>query len=178
MSLRSPMRRYPTRPIFGRDASRAARSRRDENLSPANDPVFDELFNLARKAAVQNLEVKFKEAFAATPDRLDDWLRIAEEMRATGKRPQAGQLLTITLDHFEKTGTPEQRVKVLAFVAGALEKDRGHRQALIRALQDHHRERPAVELFLDACGLRADTPIDAALADLERMFQYDVGRYV
>jgi len=147
-------------------------------LSPANDPVFDELFNLARKAAVQNLEVKFKEAFAASPDRLDDWLRIAEEMKATGKRPQAGQLLSITIEHFEKSGTPEQRVKVLSFVAGALEKDRGHRQALVRALQDHHRERPAFELFLDACGLRADTPIDAALADLERMFKYDVGNYV
>lgn len=147
-------------------------------MSPANDNVFDELFNLARKAAGQNLEAKFREAFAAQPDRLDDWLRIAEEMKATGKRPQAGQLLSITIEHYERAGTPEQRVKVLSFVAGSLEKDRNHRQSLLRALQDLHGSRPAFELFLDATGLRADTPVDAALAELQRMLDYDVGCYV
>ncbi len=147
-------------------------------MSPANDSVYDELFNLARKASGQNLEAKFREAFTASPDRLDDWLRIAEEMKNTGKRPQAGQLLTITIEHFERSGTPEQRVRLLAFVAGALEKDRNHRQALLRALQDQHGSRPAFELFLDASGLRADTPIDAALGELQRMFDYDVGSFV
>lgn len=147
-------------------------------MSPANDPVFDELFNLARKAASQTLEAKFREAFAAAPERLDDWLRIAEEMKNTGKRTQAGNLLVITVDHYEKNGSAEQRVRLLSFVAGALEKDRGHRVALARALQDHHAGSAAFDLFLDACGLRADTPIDTALADLQRMWDYDVGRYV
>ncbi|MBM4015633.1 MAG: hypothetical protein FJ293_11810 [Planctomycetes bacterium] len=147
-------------------------------MSKANDPVFDELFNLARKAAAQSLEAKFKEAFAAAPDRLDDWLRIAEEMKNTGKRTQAGNLLVLTLDHYEKNGTPEQRVRLHSFVAGALEKDRNHRLALARALQEHHAESPAIELFLEACGLRADTPVDAAIADLQRMWDYDVGRFV
>jgi transcription elongation factor GreA len=147
-------------------------------LSKANDPVFDELFTLARKAAAQSLEAKFKEAFAAAPDRLDDWLRIAEEMKSTGKRTQAGNLLALTIDHYEKSGSAEQRVRLLAFVAGALEKDRNHRLALARALQEHHAASQAIDLFLDACGLRADTPVDAAFADLQRMWDYDVGRYV
>ena len=43
-------------------------------------------------------------------------------MKTTGKRSEAGVLLATTVDHFEKSGTPEQRVRVLAFVASALEK--------------------------------------------------------
>ncbi|MSR47997.1 MAG: hypothetical protein EXS13_13215 [Planctomycetes bacterium] len=146
-------------------------------MSPPTDPVFDELFNLARKAASQTLEAKFKEAFASSPDRLDDWLRIAEEMKTTNKRAQAGHLLTFAVEHYEKCGTPEQRVRLHSFIAGALEKDRGHRTTLARALQDFHASSPAFELFLDACGLRADTAIDAALTDLQKMWAYDVGCY-
>ncbi len=140
--------------------------------------MFDELFTLARKASGKDLEAKFLEAFTAAPERIDEWLRIAEEMKTTGKRTQAGNLLAHTIDHYEKSGNAEHRVKVLSFVAGALEKDRNHRASLARALQDLHHDKPAFELFLDACGLRGDATVDAALASLARMFDYDVGHYV
>jgi len=140
--------------------------------------VFDELLSLARKTGAQALEDKFLEAFTADPARLDLYLRVGEEMRATGKKEKAGTLLSLTVDHYEKHGTAEQRVKLLAFVASALEKDRAHRQTLARALHELHGARPGFELFLDACGLKGDVPVDAALARLDRMFQYDVGCFV
>ena len=142
------------------------------------DAVADELLALARKSAPPALEEKFLEAFTKDPDKLDVYLRVAEEMKATGKRQQAATLLSLTLDHYEKSGTPEQRVRILAFVAAALEKERAHRQQLARALQDLHGTKPAFELFLDASGLKGDTPVDEALARLEEMFDYDVGRFV
>src|SRR5262249_5468390 len=73
---------------------------------------------------------------------------------------------------------PEQRVKLYSFIASSLEKDRGHRQHLVRALSDLHGERQAFELFLDASGLKHDAPVDSALAKLEKMFDFDVGHYV
>lgn len=144
----------------------------------SHDSLLDELLALARKASGQHLETRFKEAAAKSPERLDDYLRLAEEMKAAGKRTQAGQLLATLVEHYEQMGTVEQRVRLLGFVAGALERDRNHRQALLRALAELHSQRAAAELFLDACGLRADAAVDAALASLERMFDYDVGRYV
>ena len=142
------------------------------------DSVADELLALARKSSPPALEEKFLDAFTTDPGRLDVYLRMAEEMKATGKKQQAGTLLALTLDHYEKSGTPEQRVKLLAFVAAALEKERAHRQQLARALHDLHGSRPAFELFLDACGVKAETPVDEALARLERMLRYDVGSFV
>jgi transcription elongation factor GreA len=147
-------------------------------LATVTDAAVDELLALARKSAPPALEEKFLEAFAADPGRLDVYLRIAEEMKATGKKEKAGTLLTLTLEHYEKSGTPEQRVKLLSFVASALEKERTYRQQLARALQDLHGERRGFELFLDASGLKGDVPVEAAIARLERMFQYDVGRFV
>ena len=151
---------------------------RKQTLTPGNDAVVDELLALARKSAQPLLEEKFLDAFTADPGRLDLFLRVAEEMKSSNKKTQAGNLLTITLEHYEKSGTPEQRVKLLAFVASALEKERQHRQALARALADLHGTKPAFELFLDACGLKGDTPVETALARLEKMFHYDVGRFV
>jgi transcription elongation factor GreA len=144
----------------------------------ATDPVVDELLALARKAASQPLEEKFLEAFTADPNRVDAFLRLAEEMKATGKRHQAGTLLSLTVEHYEKNGTVEQRVRVLSFVAGALEKERAHRQSLARALSDLHTERPAFELFLEASGLKSDAPVDLALERLHKMLAFDVGSYV
>src|SRR5688572_14619946 len=127
---------------------------RKQTLTPGNDAVVDELLALARKSAQPLLEEKFLDAFTADPGRLDLFLRVAEEMKSSNKKTQAGNLLTITLEHYEKSGTPEQRVRLLAFVASALEKERQHRQALARALADLHGTKPAFELFLDACGLK------------------------
>jgi transcription elongation factor GreA len=142
------------------------------------DAAIDELLALARKSSPAALEDKFLEAFTADPDRLDVYLRVAHELKTAGKKEKAGLLLSLTIEHYEKKGSPEQRAKVLAFVASALEKDRTHRQALVRALHDLHGQRPAFELFLDACGLKADAPVDVALARLEKMFHFDVGRFV
>jgi transcription elongation factor GreA len=147
-------------------------------LSTATDSFVDELLALARKAAPQPLEDKFLEAFSSAPERLDVYLRIGEELRSTGRRERAGQLLSITIDHYEKNGTPEERVRLLSFVAANLDRDRNHRQALVRALQDLHGHRQGFELFLDASGLRQDAAVEQALRRLERMFDYDVGRYV
>jgi transcription elongation factor GreA len=146
--------------------------------STATDSFVEELLALARKAAPQPLEDKFLEAFTSSPDRLEAFLRIGEELKSSGRRERAGQLLSITIEHYEKKGTAEQRVRLLAFVAGSLEKDRNHRQLLVRALQDLHGHRPAFDLFLDASGLRQDAPVEQALRRLEKMFDYDVGRYV
>ena len=148
-------------------------------MAAATDPLLDELLSLARKAAsAQALEEKFLEAFSADPDRIDLWLRIAEEMKSTNKREKAGTLLTLTIEHYEKNGTPEHRVKILSFVAGALEKERAHRQSLQRALLDLHGNRPAFDLFLEASGLGAEASVDAALTKLQKMFAYDVGCFV
>jgi transcription elongation GreA/GreB family factor len=147
-------------------------------LTTATDSFVEELLALARKAAPQPLEDKFLEAFASAPERLDAYLRIGEELRSSGRRERAGQLLSITIEHYEKNGTAEDRVRLLSFVAGSLEKDRNHRQLLVRALQDLHGQRQGFELFLDASGLRQDAPVEQALRRLEKMFDYDVGRYV
>jgi transcription elongation factor GreA len=147
-------------------------------LSTATDSFVEELLALARKAAPQPLEDKFLEAFSSSPERLDAWLRIGEELKSSGRRERAGQLLSVTIEHYEKNGTAEERVRLLSFVAGSLEKDRNHRQLLVRALQDLHGQRQAFDLFLDASGLRQDAPVEQALGRLERMFDYDVGHYV
>lgn len=147
-------------------------------MTTATDSFVEELLALARKAAPQPLEDKFLEAFSSSPERLDAWLRIGEELRSSGRRERAGQLLSVTVEHYEKNGTAEERVRLLSFVAGSLEKDRNHRQMLVRALQDLHGQRQAFELFLDASGLRQEAPVEQALARLERMFDYDVGHYV
>jgi len=144
----------------------------------AADTYLEDLLALARKAAPQPLEDKFLEAFAANPDKLDVFLRVGEELRSTGRKERAGTLLSLTLDHYEKNGTPEQRVRLLAFVAGNLDKDRNHRQALVRALQDLHGERAGFDLFLDATGLRHEAPVEQAMSRLEKMFHFEVGKFV
>jgi transcription elongation factor GreA len=144
----------------------------------ATDSYLEELLALARKAAPQPLEDKFLEAFTSAPEKLDVYLRVGEELRSTGRKERAGQLLSLTLDHYEKNGTPEQRVRLLAFVAGNLDKDRNHRQTLVRALQDLHGTRAGFDLFLDATGLRHEAPVEQALARLEKMFHFEVGKFV
>jgi transcription elongation factor GreA-like protein len=102
---------------------------------------------------------------------------MAREMRNVGKRAQAATLLSLMVEHYERSGTPAQRVELLSFIAGAQEKERTWRGQLAKALQDLHAERPGFEIFLEACGLTGDASVDAALESLEKMLRFDIGSY-
>jgi transcription elongation GreA/GreB family factor len=138
----------------------------------------DALLDWAHKGEVAELRTNLPAAIKSEPNEFDFYMQVAERMRSQGKETQAGEIFSEVVDLYDDTGTPEQRVRLLTFVAGALKKERKYRLALIEALKAYHADKPALDVFIEPCGLKGDGSVLEALDVLEKMFAYDVGAYV
>lgn len=140
--------------------------------------LHDEIRALARVSERLELEGKFLEAVAADPGDLDFFLEIGAQLISTGRKTEAGTLLSMVVDHYQEKGTIDEKVRLFSFLAEAQEKERAHRLALCDALRLKHADQPAYEVFLESCGVKGREPLKDCMEKLEQMSQFDLGQFV